>query len=289
MRLLLALLLLSSLLPGSAQVHRRHAIVAALPCASAPVVFNSATVWLDASVASSVFQENTFSTPAANGTAFGGWRDISSGVGGGTNHFTQGGNRVPVYIANWQNGKAAAFFDDGDGGADVLRTATTNTFGLTSATGFTMLVVAQWNQDVFVYDALFSLNVGTNSNVYNIMQRNNNALTWLVGSSIANGVISTAGTTNGQKFVMIGRYDNTQPIVKLRSTFDAERTATITAGGMGRRGIGSIGGIIFYDGTYNTDNFLQGYIAEVVLWPYYLSDSETLTAFSYETNKYNLP
>lgn len=280
-------LLLLSVLTASAQLEMRQAPYAALLYKRGGDVFSTAGFWLDASQTNTIFQDSNFVTNSPlNGTAVGGWID----AGGNTNRVMSTGLQRPTFFTNWSGGKPAVFFDGGiDTGVDFMWTLT-NTLGFTSSsTGWTMLVVGQWNASAFAFDVLMNFNVGTNSNVFLPIQRNNLASRWLFGSSIGLAVTNSADITNTQKFVVLGRYNSAGGALNIRFTGQSEATNSGAAGGIGNRGIFTLGGFRNFDFSQPIQSFLVGYIGEVAVWPYYLSDVDASAAFLSRSNKWAIP
>lgn len=236
-------------------------------------------LWYDASVSNSAYIQNSSGTAPTNGQAVKSWIDK---LGNGRNADQATANRQPTWQANQQNGLGAIKFD---GTNDVL---TLNpiawSLSLSGQTTYTVVKLAAQADQMHVH--------ATNTGGYTFNLNGNN---WALetGGAIAvsdavsdttgyhylgmifDGTQTNANTTTQNNARVKFRYDGVQRAL----TFSANANAT-TSGSANTLNVGA--------DDSGSANFLNGYIAEMMIWTRTLNATEIAQVETYLKNKWGL-
>jgi len=221
------------------------------------------------------------------------WLKADAGVSiGGGNHVntwadqsSNGNNAVgptmkkPVYVANGINGKPTMTFN---GSTELFTINDSNSLDITSGSVY---IVMQRVGNGAGNDVIFlkNANSSSGSSVYAIVLFNGNP--WIVGLDKGNGY--------GDNSTNFNVADNNPHIIGYR--FDTNSllahqdnlVSSNLGGGSIPSTIGTlqIGG---YNASFNTEEYFNGKISEVIIFNRYLSDSEHASIVGYLNNKYSI-
>lgn len=252
------------------------------------------TLWLRADDSSSTFTNNDATgAAAANGARVGTWLDRSAAA---TNHVytiadgmkvdTGGTDRRPFRSNSWFNGKAALCFQ----GLEWLQSVTNNyTFG--ALTGATVVIGMSFNAksgDAFDNPA----GVGSGK----LTWRTDNLSKRMAFAVNSGYCVDTTDWLDGRGYCFIGRgwnsnaFDN--PGIQGQFFWRENRNGTnVCEGGVAGPFnlpvtdffcLGRIG-----QTAVPLTTFFQGAIAEIIVWPFALTDLQTSNVNFYVTNKYD--
>jgi hypothetical protein len=197
------------------------------------------------------------------------WPDIS----GNERHATQNtGTKQPTNTAGQLNGKPALYFDNGD--TLVLPSS----FYALAAGAFTLFAVADRTSESGASDVIFSLSEAGATRTY------------LRFESVSGQVNFTSNTTGGSAVTRTGLTNTNYQIFRaLRNGTSLQIQANNGAVGAGAFGADETGIDAAHIGSMaDSANYLDGYIAEIIVFNYALSAQEIIDVNTYLSAKWGI-
>lgn len=197
------------------------------------------------------------------------WPDIS----GNGRHATQGtGTKQPINTANQQNGKPALYFDNGD--TLVLPSS----FHALAAGAYTIFAVADRTSESGATDVIFSMSEAGSTRAFLRFESVSGQVNFASNTAGSGSIIRT-GLVNTAFQILRATRNGTSQILQSNNGGISSNTNGADETGIDAAHIGSMA---------DSANYLDGYIAELIVFSYSLSAQEIIDVNTYLSAKWGI-
>lgn len=249
----------------------------------APNLIPNLNLWYDASVSNSAYVQNSSGLAPTDGQATKSWIDK---LGNGRNADQSTANRQPIWRANQQNGLGTLQFD----GTNDSLTLNPIPWAL-SLTGQTTYVVVKLNAQA---DQMHVMATNTGGFTFNLSGTSPN-INWAVETAGAIAVSDqVSNTTNYAYMGMVfdgsqtDANTTTQNNLRLKFRYNGVQKALTFSTNANAATSGSANTLNVGADDAGNNNYLNGYIGEMMIWTRTLNASEITQVETYLKNKWGI-